>query len=47
MIDTMEKKVVRGVSGVQQQQQLLIETLTSLYRLKLVLIPGIIVNLLF
>ena len=30
MIDTLEKKVVRGASAVQQQQQLLIEILTNL-----------------
>ena len=42
MIDTLEKKVVRGVSVVQQQQQLSTEILTNL-SLK---ISGIIVNLL-
>ena len=30
MIDTLEKKVVRGVSVVQQQQQRSIEILTNL-----------------
>ena len=46
MIDTLEKKVVRGVSVVQQQQQLWIEILTNV-SIKLLLIRGIIVNMLF
>ena len=34
MIGTLEKKVVRGVSVVQQQQQLSIEILTNLSSIK-------------
>jgi len=45
MIDTLEKKVLSGVSVVQHQQLSIKSSQT--YRLKLLLIPGIIVNLLF
>ena len=44
MIDTLEKKVLSGVSVVQQQQQLSIEIITNL---SIKLLPGIIVNLQF
>ena len=44
MIDTFEKKGVRGLSVVEQRQQLSIEILTNL---SIKISPGIIVNLPF
>ena len=46
MIDTLETKVLRGVSVFQQQQQRSIDVLTNI-SIKTSIIPGIIVNLLF